>query len=765
MKRPTITFRKGWNTARPTIQKFLDRVEEMSAAIDSDKKIVCPKIPQREFSEVYNVIFEMCNQKDPHNLSPQLFEAFKDLLTNYFKAHSVTHLQQAQSRGLPKGILKAWAWRWQIATWVIRGLKRYFQFLDRYYIKSNDDVKNLETTGYQLYHEYVFEKFKQDIPGVLLDLIKEERDGVEIDREMVGRAIQSFVQIGGFISNSEDERLNVYQANFERRFLTDTSKYYQHSTQEWLGLSTSEYLKIAEKRIEEEQNRLMSYIYKSTAGELNRIVFRELLMVHQDDLLDKKTGLTSFFEGLVGARKKEAEADLGRLYNLYLNLNDQGIRPIAKRMQEYISREGQRYVDNARNNQQKGNASEREMAFIRNLLDLHTRFHGVVTKQFSNHHLCDKALGEGFKDFINIQTYVAERLAGYSHTILKRGGKEKVAITINETLENIVKLYDYIHDKDFFELAYQRHLADRLINDLSESNENEKTMIGKLKLVGGNATWCRKLENMFKDLETSDFLMRDFSEMKYNDDEDISFTCRVCTFGQWETEAMDVLPMPDQVQKITALFKGFYEDKFSGRTLDYRMDKGKAELRIPFRGTGVKTLVVSPHQMAILLKFNNNTIWEHSALQMETKIPEHKEEFQNALTALAHPRIRVLSKQPNSKESKPGDKYKINEKFKHARQRVVVPAYFQASKKKKEENAAMRQQIMKLREHQADAAIVRTMKIRKTMKHKDLIPEVIRQLTQFQAKPVMLKKRIATLIDQEFIKRDPNDRATYHYIA
>jgi len=764
MTRPIITFEKGWGIAKPTIKKFLDRVEDLSKAIDSDKKIVCPKTPQEEFSEVYNVIFEMANQKDPHNLSQQLFDAFRDLLTQYFNHHSVTHLEEAQRRSLPKGILKAWAWRWQIATWVIRGLKRYFQFLDRYYIKSNDDVRDLETTGYQLYHTLVFEKFEQDIPGVLLDLINEERDGIEIDREMVGRAIQSFVQIGGFISTSEGDRLNVYERNFERRFLEETTKYYQTNTVEWLALSTSEYLKIAEKRIEDEQNRLMSYIYKSTTNELNRIVFNELLMVHQTELLDKKTGLISFFEGMVGTRKKEAEADLGRLYNLYLNLTDQGIKPIAQRMQNYIAMEGQRFVDNARNNQQKGNASEREMTFIKNLLDLHTRFHGIVTKQFNNHHLCDKALGEGFKDFINLQTYVAERLAGYSHTILKGGRKEKVEISVNDTLENVVKLYDYIHDKDYFELAYQRHLADRLINDLSESNENEKAMIGKLKLVGGNASWCRKLENMFKDLETSEFLMRDFSEMK-RDDHDVSFTCRVCTFGQWETEGMDVLPMPDQVKRITLSFKKFYEDKFSGRTLDYRMDKGKAELRIPFRGTGPKTLVVSPHQMSILLKFNKKTVWEHTDLQMETNIPEHKEEFQNALTALAHPRIRVLSKQPNSKESKPGDKYKINEKFKHARQRVTVPAYFQASKKKKEENAAMRQQIMKLREHQIDASIVRTMKIRGKMEHKDLIPEVIRQLTQFQAKPVMLKKRIATLIDQEFIRRDPNNRTTYHYIA
>jgi len=290
-------------------------------------------------------------------------------------------------------------------------------------------------------------------------------------------------------------------------------------------------------------------------------------------------------------------------------------------------------------------------------------------------------------------------------------------------------------------------------------------MIGKLKLVGGNAAWCRKLENMFKDLETSESIMNDFQEMKRDGDDTISFSCRICTFGQWETEALEILPMPKQVEDVTTSFKKFYENRFNGRTLDYRLDRGKAEIVVPFKGSGLRTLVVSPHQMAILLKFNDKTIWEHTALQFETKIPEHREAFQNALTSLAHPRIRVLQKQPNSKDSKPGDKYKINEKFKNARQRVIVPAYYQTSKRRKEETAVMRQQIMVLRGHQADAAIVRTMKTRKELDHKDLIAEVIRQLTQFQAKPNMLKKRIATLIDQEFIRRDPNNRTRYLYMA
>lgn len=95
---------------------------------------------------------------------------------------------------------------------------------------------------------------------------------------------------------------------------------------------------------------------------------------------------------------------------------------------------------------------------------------------------------------------------------------------------------------------------------------------------------------------------------------------------------------------------------------------------------------------------------------------------------------------------------------------MVVPA-FQQKTKKKELNALMRRQIMTLRAHQADAAIVRTMKARKELDHQSLISEVIRQLTQFQATPALLKKRIATLIDQEFIKRDPTTRGRYIYMA
>jgi len=63
-----------------------------------------------------------------------------------------------------------------------------------------------------------------------------------------------------------------------------------------------------------------------------------------------------------------------------------------------------------------------------------------------------------------------------------------------------------------------------------------------------------------------------------------------------------------------------------------------------------------------------------------------------------------------------------------------------------------------------DACIVRIMKSRKTLPHAQLMTEVFSQLT-FPAKPVEIKKRIATLIEREYIIRDSVQKQVYNYAA
>lgn len=69
------------------------------------------------------------------------------------------------------------------------------------------------------------------------------------------------------------------------------------------------------------------------------------------------------------------------------------------------------------------------------------------------------------------------------------------------------------------------------------------------------------------------------------------------------------------------------------------------------------------------------------------------------------------------------------------------------------------------RKHLAEAAIVRILKARKTLKHNDLIAEVMRQLVaRYTPTAQFIKKRIESLIEREYIKRNL-DTASYDYIA
>uniref|UniRef100_A0A183ATG7 Cullin_Nedd8 domain-containing protein n=1 Tax=Echinostoma caproni TaxID=27848 RepID=A0A183ATG7_9TREM len=70
------------------------------------------------------------------------------------------------------------------------------------------------------------------------------------------------------------------------------------------------------------------------------------------------------------------------------------------------------------------------------------------------------------------------------------------------------------------------------------------------------------------------------------------------------------------------------------------------------------------------------------------------------------------------------------------------------------------------RRYVIEATIVRVMKARKTLGHGQLVVEVIEQLkSRFVPTPVMIKQRIESLIEREFLARMEDDRRVYRYLA
>lgn len=77
---------------------------------------------------------------------------------------------------------------------------------------------------------------------------------------------------------------------------------------------------------------------------------------------------------------------------------------------------------------------------------------------------------------------------------------------------------------------------------------------------------------------------------------------------------------------------------------------------------------------------------------------------------------------------------------------------------------ALCSQVVQERQHAIDAAIVRVMKMRKTLAHKLLVQEVMTQL-RFQLTNADLKRRIDNLIEREFLERSATDSQVYNYLA
>jgi len=129
---------------------------------------------------------------------------------------------------------------------------------------------------------------------------------------------------------------------------------------------------------------------------------------------------------------------------------------------------------------------------------------------------------------------------------------------------------------------------------------------------------------------------------------------------------------------------------------------------------------------------------------------------------LACSKIRLLTKEPQSRTVNETDVFQINVNFTAKALRINVNAV--QVKETKQEQQKTQETIFRDRQYQVDAAIVRIMKTRKTLAHNLLISELYNQL-KFPARAADLKKRIESLIEREYIERDSEDNTIYNYLA
>lgn len=703
------------NYTQETWQKLKEAVE----AIQNSTSI------KYNLEELYQAVENLCS----HKISAKLYKQLRAVCEDHIKAQIDQFREDALDSVL---FLKKIDKCWQDHCRQMIMIRSIFLFLDRTYVLQNSMLPSIWDMGLELFRFYIISDVKvqsKTIDGILL-LIERERSGEAIDRSLL-RSLLSMLS-----------DLQIYQDSFEQRFLEETNRLYAAEGQRLMQeREVPEYLHHVNKRLEEEADRVITYLDQSTQKPLIATVEKQLLGEHLTATLQK--GLTHLLD-------ENRIQDLSLLYQLFSRVRG-GVQVLLQHWIEYIKAFGSTIVINP----------EKDKTMVQELLDFKDKVDHIIDVCFLKNEKFVNAMKEAFETFINKRpNKPAELIAKHVDSKLRAGNKEATDEELEKMLDKIMIIFRFIYGKDVFEAFYKKDLAKRLLVGKSASVDAEKSMLSKLKHECG-AAFTSKLEGMFKDMELSKDIMVQFKQHMQcqNIPGNIELTVNILTMGYWPTYVPMEVHLPPEMVRLQEIFKTFYLGKHSGRKLQWQSTLGHCVLKAEFK-EGKKELQVSLFQTLVLLMFNEGEEFTLEEIKLATGIEDS--ELRRTLQSLACGKARVLTKIPKSKDVEDGDKFSCNDDFKHKLFRIKINQI--QMKETVEEQASTTERVFQDRQYQIDAAIVRIMKMRKTLSHNLLMSEVYNQL-KFPVKPADLKKRIESLIDRDYMERDKENSNQYNYVA
>lgn len=684
----------------------------------------------------------MCTQRSPYNWSRELYQRHGETIDRYLKEKVLPALLDKTGQG-GTILLTELRHRWINHQIMNKWLKRFFTYLDRYYVKHHS-LPTLEQAGMRCYRTTIYDAMKQDTTSAILGIINDERERKIIDKSLVKSIVELYEEMG--MGN-----LDCYNTDLETALLESTREYYAKKREDWINDSTPDYLIKAENAIQEEKNRVADYLNSSSESKILRVLDEELLERVESTLLEKESS------GCRALLQNDKSEDLQRMFRLFQRLEN-GLNPIASIVQAFITDMGEDIINRRQARLDDGEKDKNDdPKFVKSLIELHEKYLGVVQTDFAGHALFQKALKDAFVEIINKnvgQFTNAELMSTFCDRILKSGGEKLGESEVEESLDRIVQLFSYLTDKDLFAEIYRNQLAKRLLTQRSTSDDAEKLMIAKLKVQCGTQ-FTSKMEGMIGDLAVGGQQRQEFEQRMRQVDSKLDFTVQVLTTGYWPTYRSPDVTLTEEMQKCLNVFKEWHDQKHQKRKLQWVLTQGNATVRGTF---GKKSYDI---QVSTLQAISLDALSGGHTLTFE-EISQRLNLEENILKPLMHSlscgKYKVITKIPPGNKINTTDSFVANAKFSANLRKIRIPmasldSSFNTKKVEEDRSIAI------------EAAIVRIMKARKTLSHQNLLSEVLAQLSFFSPNPRVVKKRIEALIDREYLERSTDNPGLYNYLA
>ncbi|SHO77120.1 Similar to S.cerevisiae protein CUL3 (Ubiquitin-protein ligase) [Malassezia sympodialis ATCC 42132] len=632
-------------------------------------------------------------------------------------------------------------------------LRDVLKYVDRVYVPNQQRVP-IWDLGLDLFRDTVVRSTRQpcyvQLMVTLLRHVYCEREGTVVER----RTLKAVTDMLLALSHTPD--VSVYVHDWEPLFLRASSEYYVAESQRLLATQqATHYLVQAERRLAEEEARVVACFSPRTWPALQALVEQRLLTDHLDQVLAMPSG------GLVALLDADARPDLERLYRLFARV-EPGLPALHRALREYIAARGRRIHEAAA--PREGSAApplEVALAWVEQVLALQAQLDGVLYTSLAGDKSCEAAINEAMESLVNMQARAPEFLSLFIDEHLKKGSR--AAADMERVLTQTITLFRFVHEKDVFERYYKLHLTRRLLHGRSASDEAERDMIARLKVEGGHS-YVQKLQGMLNDMKLSDEVLQAFEreQARAPAPRPLPMHVRVLTATYWPI-ALPTQPLvlPPVLAEACSAFEQFYAARHRGRVLTWQPSLGTADVRVQFRARA-HDLSVSTYALIVLLLFEHTDTLAYPAIRAATQMSDA--DLQRTLQSLACAKYKILRKEPKGRDVHESDTFTFHADFTCPLARIKI-AQVAAKVETPGERQATTAKVEEERKNQVDACIVRIMKSRQTLAHNELVNEVVRQLLpRFQPSPALIKKRIESLLDREYLERT-EERHVYQYVA
>lgn len=643
-------------------------------------------------------------------------------------------------------------------------LRNFFVFVDKLYM-NNNTKKSLEYVGDLAYKNVFINNIKNNIIiKNLLNIINEYRsDKKPIDTNLFRSSLNIYM-------NMEYIFPGLYENDFVKPYIENTNQYYTLVVNNILQIySVPDYLIKIDNILNIESEISSKYL-----PYLNNLVKTPLFNLLDKLLIEQNIECLIINEnsGLFTMLKNKMFNNISLMYTLFKR-TETGLNILLEHFKKYVVNCGNVVINNRISRIENKTITDNydDPEFVKEFIELYDNMSNIVKNAFFDNPTFVKGLARSFVDVINIKVKdinSADLLAYYSDKLLKTGGEKMEESEIENNLNKISILFDFLIDKDIFEETYRNLLSKRILNQRMSNNDLEKFIISKMKIICGSQ-FTFKLEGMINDLaicldETNNF-------QKFISDNDVNlngidFSVQIFSNGYWPLMKSINVILPKIMQNCIDKFTSFYYNKMNSHKITWQYGNGNVFIKSTFKGKSYE-IQVTTLQAIVLMAFNPfNNIADNGVRDFQTlvSVTDLSEDIlKRVLHSLSCGKFKVIKKldSPDSTDKiiKNTDIFQFNSGFSCPTRKFRIPMASledaRSSEKTIEEN----------RVFMIDASIVRIMKSRKTLKHNSLVAEVMSQLFTFRPDIKQIKKRIESLIEREYLERDNSDNSTYNYLA